>query len=237
LIRPDGRRADELRPVTIQRRFTVTPPGSVLITTGNTQVLCTASIEESVPPFLEETQQGWITAEYGMLPGSTPQRKPRGQPDGRMMEIRRLIGRSMRAAIDLASLGHRTIWIDCDVLQADGGTRAAGVTGAYVALVDALRWMRRQKLIAKLPPVMPVAAVSVGMVKGRPALDLCYAEDAAADVDFNVVMTGDGRFVEVQGTAEREPFDEAGLRRLLRLARKGINQLFQIQRAALRKRL
>jgi len=235
LKRPDGRKSGELRPVTLQRGFTKTPPASVLITVGHTQVLCTASVEEKVPPFLEGTGRGWLTAEYAMLPGSTPTRKPRGA-DGRATEIRRLIGRSLRAAIDLDALGPRTIWLDCDVLQADGGTRTAAVTGAYVALVDALQWMRAKKLIAKLPPLTPVAAVSAGIVGGTALLDLCYAEDSKADVDFNIIMTGKGKFVEIQGTAEHDAFDAAQLQRLLTLARRGIRQLFELQQKALGRR-
>ncbi len=234
--RPDGRRAGELRPIAIERGFTKTPPGSVLVAFGDTRVLCTAMIEEEVPHFLKETSQGWLPAEYAMLPGSTPARKRRGA-DGRATEIKRLIGRSLRAAVDLEAIGPRTIYIDCDVLQADGGTRAAAVTGAYIALVDALRWMRRNKLIRKLPALTPVAGTSVGIVGGRAVLDLPYAEDHRAEVDFNVVMTADGRFIEVQGTAEREPFDHAQLLRLLKLARSGIRRIIDLQTKALKKRI
>ena len=233
--RPDGRRADELRPVTIRRGFTKNPPGSVLITVGDTQVICTASVEEVVPPFLEDTGKGWVTAEYAMLPGSTPTRKAR-KIDGRATEIKRLIGRSLRAAVDLEAIGPRTIWLDCDVLQADGGTRTVAVTGAYVALVDALNWAVKQKRLDKLPPLNPVAAVSVGIVGGKGLLDLCYREDSTADVDFNVVMTATGKFVEIQGTAEHDAFDEDQLQKMLKLARKGARKLFALQQAALKKR-
>lgn len=236
--RPDGRRRNELRQTTIQRGFTATPHGSVLIKTGQTQVLCTAMAESGVPRFLRDSNQGWVTAEYSMLPASTRERKAReasvGRLEGRTQEIRRLIGRAMRTAVDLTAIGGHTIWLDCDVLQADGGTRTASITGAYVALVDALRWMRDQKLIDALPLRCQVAAASVGIVGGRPALDLCYAEDAAAEVDMNVVMADDGRFIEVQGTAEGEPFSAEDLHRLLGLAARGIRQLFQAQDKALR---
>jgi ribonuclease PH len=236
--RPDGRRRDELRKTTIKRRFTTTPHGSVLIKAGDTHVLCTAMVEKGVPRFLRDSGQGWVTAEYSMLPGSTPQRKIReaatGRLEGRTQEIKRLVGRAMRVAVDLAKLDGYTVWLDCDVLQADGGTRTASITGAYVALVDALRWMKAEKRIDALPLRCQVAAASVGIVAGRPALDLCYAEDAAAEVDMNVVMTHDGRFIEVQGTAEGEPFAEAELRRLLTLAAHGCRQLFEAQDRALR---
>ena len=235
--RPDGRRPDELRPVRIRRRYTTTPHGSVLIEMGRTQVLCTAMVEEGVPRFLRNGDSGWVTAEYGMLPGSTRRRKPRdglARIDSRGVEIRRLIGRALRAAVDLKPIVGRTIWLDCDVLQADGGTRTAAITGAYVALADALAWMRRRKLIAALPLRTMVAAVSVGVVAGQPVLDLAYAEDAGADVDMNVVMTEQGKFIEVQGTAEGTPFGNTQLRAMLRLARAGAQQLFAAQERALR---
>ena len=222
--------------MTIERGYTKFAPGSVLLAMGDTRVLCTAMIEKAVPPFLEETGSGWLTAEYAMLPASTPTRKRRG-PDGRATEIRRLIGRSLRAAVDLDAIGPRTIHIDCDVLQADGGTRTAAISGAYVALADAVRWMQRKGLIRKLPRLLPVAAVSVGMVDGRAVLDLPYCEDHRAEVDLNVVMTRDGRFIEVQGTAEREPFDAQQLDALLNLARRGVRKIIRIQSQSLRAEL
>jgi ribonuclease PH len=235
--RPDGRRANQLRPVKIIRGYTKHAPGSVLISAGDTRVLCTAMVEEGVPPFLADTGTGWVTAEYGMLPSSTHTRRvrdiKRGKPDGRGQEIQRLIGRSLRAAVRRDQLGERTIHLDCDVLQADGGTRTLAITGAYVALADAVRAMRRGGLITRQPIITPVAAVSVGIVDGRPMLDLCYKEDAAADVDMNIVMTGKGGFVEVQGTAERAPFDRAGLDRLTDLAAGGIRKLIKLQKQAL----
>jgi len=235
--RPDGRKPNELRPVRIRRRYTATPHGSVLVEMGATRVLCTAMVEQGVPRFLYNSDQGWVTAEYAMLPGSTPTRKPRetgGRVDGRSVEIRRLIGRSMRAAVDLAAFVGHTIWLDCDVLQADGGTRTAAITGAYVALADAVAWMRRQKLTRAEPLAAMVAAVSVGVVAGRPMLDLCYAEDAAAEVDMNVVMTDGGQFVEIQGTAEHGAFGDEALMAMLRLAKRGARKLFELQARALR---
>lgn len=235
--RPDGRRANELRPVKIIRGYTKHAPGSVLISAGDTRVLCTAMVEEGVPPFLAGSGTGWVTAEYGMLPSSTHTRRvrdiKRGKPDGRGQEIQRLIGRSLRAVVRRDRLGERTIHLDCDVLQADGGTRTLAITGAYVALADAVRAMRRGGLIARQPIITPVAAVSVGIVDGRPMLDLCYKEDAAADVDMNIVMTGKGGFVEVQGTAERAPFDRFELDRLTDLAAGGIRKLIKLQKQAL----
>jgi len=235
--RPDGRRANELRPVKIIRGYTKHAPGSVLISAGDTRVLCTAMVEEGVPPFLAGSGTGWVTAEYGMLPSSTHTRRvrdiKRGKPDGRGQEIQRLIGRSLRAVVRRDRLGERTIYLDCDVLQADGGTRTLAITGAYVALADAVRAMRRGGLIARQPIITPVAAVSVGIVDGRPMLDLCYKEDAAADVDMNIVMTGKGGFVEVQGTAERAPFDRFELDRLTDLAAGGIRKLIKLQKQAL----
>ena len=235
--RPDGRRANQLRPMKIIRGYTKHAPGSVLISAGDTRVLCTAMVEEGVPPFLAGSGTGWVTAEYGMLPSSTHTRRvrdiKRGKPDGRGQEIQRLIGRSLRAVVRRDRLGERTIYLDCDVLQADGGTRTLAITGAYVALADAVRAMRRGGLIARQPIITPVAAVSVGIVDGRPMLDLCYKEDAAADVDMNIVMTGKGGFVEVQGTAERAPFDRAGLDCLTDLAAGGIRKLIKLQKQAL----
>ena len=235
--RPDGRRANELRPVKIIRGYTKHAPGSVLISAGETRVLCTAMVEESVPPFLADTGKGWVTAEYSMLPSSTHTRRERdikrGKPDGRGQEIQRLIGRSLRAVVRREFLGERTIYLDCDVIQADGGTRTLAITGAYVALHDAVDKLRRDGLITRQPIITPVAAVSVGIIDGRSMLDLCYKEDAAADVDMNIVMTGKGGFVEVQGTAEREPFDRAGLDRLTDLAAGGIRKLIKFQKQAL----
>jgi len=236
-VRIDGRRPDELRPVKIRRRYTSTPHGSVLIAMGRTQVLCTAMVEEGVPVFLRNSNQGWVTAEYGMLPGSTQRRKPRdglGRIDGRGVEIRRLIGRVLRAAVDLRALANYTIWLDCDVLEADGSTRTAAVTGAYVALADALAWMKRQKLLTAQPLHAMIAAVSVGLVGGVPTLDLCYREDAQAGVDMNVVMTDGGKFIEVQGTAEGRAFDDHELARMLALAKAGTGELFERQAKALR---
>jgi len=239
--RPDGRRADELRPVQIVRGYTKHAPGSVLISAGDTRVLCTAMWEEGVPPFLEGTGAGWVTAEYDMLPSSTHTRRARdvrrGRLDGRSSEIQRLIGRSLRSAVRRERLGERTVHLDCDVLQADGGTRTLAVTGAFIALSDAVRAMRGEGLITRAPIVTPVAAVSVGLVDDRPVLDLCYEEDRRADVDMNVVMTGRGEIVEVQGTAERRPFSRRDLDRLLTLAARGIRKLIRLQRGALRQRL
>ncbi len=238
--RIDGRKAVELRKVSIKRNYTGNTPGSALIEMGNTKILCTASVEERVPQFLHKSGRGWVTAEYGMLPGSTRGRKPRearrGRVDGRTAEIQRLIGRSMRAAVDMNAMGERTIWVDCDVLQADGGTRTAAIAGGFVALVDALRWMKKKKMITAVPLLTQVAAVSVGMLDGRVLLDLCSDEDSAADVDMNVVMTGRGELVEVQGTAEQRPFSEADLSRMLAAARRGIKRLMAVQAGALRLR-
>ena len=233
-MRPDGRRADEMRPVSITRDFLRHAEGSALITVGETKVVCAASVEDKVPPFLRETGQGWVTAEYGMLPRSTKTRTPRetsvGRPSGRTFEIQRLIGRSLRAVTDLAAMGERTIWIDCDVLQADGGTRTAAISGAFIALADALHTLRTNGRLAKLPLKDFVAATSVGVVEGQVVLDLCYAEDVTAEVDMNVVMTGAGKFIEVQGTAEEAPFDRAQLDAMLQLAAGGISELITMQR-------
>jgi len=241
MTRPGGRRADALRPVTITRGYTQHAPGSVLVSAGDTRILCTAMIEDGVPPFLARTGTGWVTAEYNMLPSSTPQRRVRdrrrGRPDGRSQEIQRLIGRSLRAVVRRECLGERTLYVDCDVLQADGGTRTLAVTGAYVALADAVGALRKKGILRRQPLTVPVAAVSVGVVDGRPLLDLCYEEDAAADVDMNVVMTGRGEIVEIQGTAERRPFARAELSRLMTLAARGVRRLVRLQRQALRKRL
>jgi len=235
--RPDGRQPNELRPVRIARGVSPYAEGSARIEVGRTHVLCTASIEESVPPFLKGQGTGWLTAEYGMLPRSSAVRIPResstGRVKGRTQEIQRLIGRSLRAVVDLSCLGERQVILDCDVLQADGGTRTASVTGAWVALADAVRWMHEKGLTTKDPILDQVAAVSVGIVEGLPVLDLCYEEDSSAEVDMNLVMTRSGRFVEVQGTAESSPFSEEQLGEMMTLAKKGIAELLDAQRAAL----
>jgi ribonuclease PH len=236
-MRIDGRKADELRPVRIVKSFLKYAEGSALVEMGNTKVICTASIEEGVPSFLKNTGSGWITAEYGMLPRATHTRSAReaakGKQSGRTLEIQRLIGRSLRSVIDMNCLGERTIKIDCDVIQADGGTRVASVTGSYVALVEALQKMRQKNLISRLPVKTPVAAVSAGIIGGRPVLDLCYEEDSSAFVDLNVVMTGEGEFVEIQGTGEDRPFSRKDLADLLELASYGIAKLIEIQKETL----
>jgi ribonuclease PH len=237
-VRPSGRRPDELRAVRIQRGFTKHAEGSVLVEFGETRVLCTASVEERVPGFLQESGRGWVTAEYGMLPRATNTRTDReaarGKQSGRTQEIQRLIGRSLRAVVDLSLLGQRTIQVDCDVLQADGGTRTAAITGSFVALHDAISWLQQKKLLAGNPIRDHVAAISVGVFQGAPVLDLDYAEDSNSGCDMNVVMTGTGGFVEVQGTAEGEPFARAELDALLVLASRGISQLVSFQRQALK---
>ncbi len=236
-MRPSNRRPDELRAVRITRRYTRHAEGSVLIECGDTKVLCTASVEEKVPGFLKGRGQGWVTAEYGMLPRSTNTRMDReaarGKQSGRTQEIQRLIGRALRAVVDMKALGERTIQIDCDVIQADGGTRTASITGAYVALQDAVTFLLDKKLIAATPIMDAVAAVSVGIYQGAPVLDLDYAEDSNCDTDMNVVMTGKGGMVEVQGTAEGVPFTRDELNALLEHAQNGIGQLIVAQRAAL----
>lgn len=235
-MRHDGRRPDELRPLKFQRRFTRTPAGSVLVRMGRTTVLCTCSIELAVPPFLVGSGKGWLSAEYSMLPGSTQSRKARdrtGKVDGRSVEIQRLIGRSLRAVVDLEKLGEHTLWIDCDVLEADGGTRTASITGAYVAFALACRQLLRSGKIERSPVVGEVAAVSVGIVQATPLLDLKYDEDSRAEVDMNIVCTSDGRFIEVQGTAEGKPFTREEMDGLLALASHGIAQLVLLQRAAI----
>ncbi|GAA2396629.1 ribonuclease PH [Streptomyces glaucosporus] len=239
MSRIDGRTADQLRPVTIERGWSKHAEGSALIAFGNTKVLCTASLTEGVPRWRKGSGEGWVTAEYAMLPRSTNTRgdreSVRGRIGGRTHEISRLIGRSLRAVVDLKALGENTVVLDCDVLQADGGTRTAAITGAYVALADAIAWARDNKLVrAKAQPLTgTVSAVSVGIVGGAPLLDLCYEEDVNAETDMNVVCTGDGRFVEVQGTAEATPFDRAELDTLLDLAVAGCARLDDIQRRAL----
>jgi ribonuclease PH len=237
-IRSADRTADALRPVSIERGYTRHAEGSVLISFGATRVLCTASVEEKVPPHKRGSGEGWVTAEYGMLPRATHTRSDReaakGKQSGRTQEIQRLIGRSLRAVVDLKALGERTIALDCDVLQADGGTRTAAITGAWVAAHDAVSWLLVQGRIAASPLRDAVAAVSVGVVKGTPLLDLEYVEDSACDTDMNVVMTGAGGFVEVQGTAEGVPFSRVDLDALLALADRGIRELVSLQRRALR---
>ncbi|MDO8418526.1 MAG: ribonuclease PH [Rubrivivax sp.] len=235
--RTAGRAADALRPVTLQRGYTRHAEGSVLVSFGDTRVLCTASVEERVPPHKRGSGQGWVTGEYGMLPRSTHTRSDReaakGKQSGRTQEIQRLIGRSLRTVFDLTALGERTIQLDCDVLQADGGTRTAAITGAFVAAHDAVTWLLAQERIGASPIRDFVAAVSVGVVQGMPLLDLEYVEDVACDTDMNVVMTASGGFVEVQGTAEGAPFTRAEMDQLLALADKGIRELVAAQKAAL----
>ena len=236
-MRFDGRKPEDLRPVKITRRFIKHAEGSVLIEMGDTKVVCTATLEESVPPFLKGRGTGWVTAEYGMLPRCAQQRIRRestsGKVGGRTHEIQRLIGRSLRAIMDMAYLGERTLWIDCDVIQADGGTRTASITGAFIALCDAVAEAREKRLIAVNPIKDFLAAISVGIVGDVPVLDLCYAEDSKAEVDMNIVRTGSGGFVEVQGTAEGEPFTRAQMDELLELAGGGIDKLIEIQRQEL----
>ncbi len=235
--RSGERNFEELRDIKITRNYLMHPDGSVLMETGNTKVICTAIVEDGVPRFLKGKGQGWVTSEYGMLPGSTGQRKKRsasrGKVDGRASEIQRLIGRTLRTVVDMKKLGERTIWIDCDVIQADGGTRTASITGAYVALLDAVNKLTEKGEIDENPLKSMVAAVSVGIVKGIPMLDLCYEEDSQADVDMNVVMTDKNEFIEIQGTGEAAPFSQNVLDELLRLAKKGIKELNEFQRQAL----
>jgi len=237
MVRPDGRKPDELRPVTIQRGYVKHAEGSVLISVGDTRVICTASIEEKVPQWLRGSGQGWVTAEYGMIPRSTHERTPReaskGKVGGRTHEIQRLIGRALRSVVDLAAIGERTIWLDCDVIQADGGTRTTSITGAYIALVEALAKLAERENWKKLPVSDIVAATSVGIVDGRPLLDLCYEEDSNAQVDMNVVMTERGSIIEIQGTAEGWPFVKDEMYALMELAEKGIAQLVAESRAVL----
>jgi ribonuclease PH len=237
-MRVDNRAPDQMRPVEITTGYLPTAEGSALIASGNTLVLCAASVEDTVPPFVRGTGKGWITAEYAMLPRATLKRTPRevtrGRPSGRTHEIQRLIGRSLRAVVDMSLLGERTITLDCDVLRADGGTRTASITGAFVALALALEQCVKFGMLKRVPLLDYVAATSVGIISGEPMIDLCYEEDSQAAVDMNVVMTGSGRFVEVQATAERRPFDDAQLAALIALARGGIAQLIEIQRQAVR---
>jgi ribonuclease PH len=236
-MRIDNRRADEMRPVRITTNYLMTAEGSALIEVGHTRVLCAATVEEVVPQFLRGSGRGWVTAEYSMLPRATSTRTPRevakGRLSGRTHEIQRLIGRSLRAVVDMAALGDRTVIVDCDVLQADGGTRTASITGAYVALVLALKQLVQFGVLKSVPVTDRVAATSVGIVDGEAALDLCYEEDSRAEVDMNVVLTGAGRFVELQATAEKTPFDDQQLAQLVDTARRGIGELFEIQKTAL----
>jgi ribonuclease PH len=237
-LRHDGRRPDELRPVTITRDYLRHPEGSVLVEFGDTKVICTASVEDKVPPFLKGQGKGWVTAEYGMLPRSTNTRmsRERGGPSGRSQEIQRLVGRSLRAVVEMAKLGERTVWVDCDVIQADGGTRTAAISGSFVAVADAIGSLQKTGALSGSALRDCVAAISVGMVGNRPVLDLDYVEDSTAEVDMNVVMTGAGAFVEVQGTAEQTPFPKARLDELLALAGDGIARLIGLQRRALEAR-
>ncbi len=235
--RPSGRAADQLRSIRITRNYTKHAEGSVLVEFGDTKVICTASVEAGVPRFLKGQGQGWLTAEYGMLPRSTGERNQReasrGKQGGRTLEIQRLIGRSLRAALDMSKLGENTIYLDCDVIQADGGTRTASITGAMVALVDALKVLKKRGALKGEPLKQMIAAVSVGVYQGEPVLDLDYLEDSAAETDLNVVMTDGGGFIEIQGTAEGEPFQPEQLNAMLALARQGMDELFRIQKAAL----
>jgi len=237
-MRADNRQLGQMRPVEIVTGYLMTAEGSALIKVGNTQVLCAASVEDGVPPFLRNSGKGWVTAEYSMLPRATTKRTPRevarGRVSGRTHEIQRLIGRSMRAVVDTAALGERTVVLDCDVLQADGGTRTAAVTGAFVALTLALRQLVQFRAVKTLPLRDYVAATSVGIVGGTPMLDLCYEEDSQADVDMNVVMTGSGKFVEVQATAEHTPFEDSQMASLIELARGGIAELIEVQKRLVR---
>lgn len=236
--RIDGRAIDELRPVSIKRDYLKFAEGSVLIEMGDTKVICTATVEERVPPFLQGTGKGWMTAEYAMLPRSVKKRIQReaasGKIGGRTHEIQRLIGRSLRAAYDLTKLGERTIYVDCDVIQADGGTRTASITGAFIAVHDTLTYLLAKGLLTTIPLIDSVAAISVGIVDGVPCLDLAYEEDSRAEVDMNVIMTGGGKFVEVQGTAEAEAFSRDEMAKMLDLAEKGIRELTAVQNKILR---
>ncbi|MBP7055847.1 MAG: ribonuclease PH [Candidatus Omnitrophica bacterium] len=238
MSRSNGRKNNELRKVKVTKDYIKYAEGSCLIEFGNTKVITTASVDNAVPPFLKGKGVGWVTAEYGMIPRSCKTRVPResskGKLGGRTHEIQRLIGRAMRSVIDMPKLGERTIWMDCDVIQADGGTRCASITGSFISLVLALESMRKNKLIEEIPVSDYVAAVSVGMVKGEPVLDLDYEEDSTAEVDMNIIMTGAGKFIEVQGTAEREPFAQDEMNRLIALAKKGIAEIVGIQKKTLK---
>lgn len=232
--RNDGRSQNKIRKPTITRNYLKYAEGSCLIEMGNTRVICSASVEESVPPFLKGTGTGWVTAEYGMLPRSCQTRIQRGKDSGRTYEIQRLVGRSLRAVCEMKDMGERTIWIDCDVIQGDGGTRTASITGSFIALVDALNKLKKDGLTNKIPIKDFVAAISVGILNGELLLDLTYEEDSRADVDMNIVMTGNGEFIEIQGTAERKTFAKDEMDKLLILAKKGIEELIDIQRSLLR---
>ena len=234
MTRSDGRGLDKLRKVTITRNYIKFAEGSCLIELGNTRVVCTASVEESVPPFLKNTGTGWVTAEYGMIPRSCKTRIKRAKDSGRTFEIQRLIGRSLRAVTEMKEIGERSIWIDCDVIQADGGTRTASITGSFIALADALNKLKKDGRISKVPVKDFVAATSVGLMNGKLLLDLNYEEDSQADLDMNIVMTGAGEFVEIQGTAERKTFNKEEMDKLLALAKKGIEELIDIQRSFLK---
>ncbi len=234
MMRSDGRGVDKLRKVTITRNFLKFAEGSCLIEFGNTKVICSASVEESVPPFLKGRGEGWVTAEYGMLPRSCQSRIPRGKDSGRTYEIQRLVGRSLRSVTDMKPLGERTIWVDCDVIQGDGGTRTASITGSFIALCDSLHKLKKAGILKEIPIKDYVAAISVGILKGIPLLDLSYEEDSQADVDMNIVMTGKGEFIEIQGTAERKTFNNEQMEALLSLAKKGIAELIDIQRTLLK---
>ena len=236
--RSDGRLPDDLRPVRVTRDYLRHPEGSVLVEFGDTKVVCTASIEEKVPPFLKGQGKGWVTAEYGMLPRSTNTRmtRERNGPSGRSQEIQRLVGRSLRAVVEMAKLGERTVWVDCDVIQADGGTRTAAITGSFIAVADAIGTLVKAGTLPGSPVRDCVAAISVGIVNGTPVLDLNYVEDSSAEVDMNVVMTGAGAFVEVQGTAEQTPFGRDRLTAMLALAEGGIGRLIALQRRVLEAR-
>jgi len=231
--RPDGRKPDQLRKIKVTKNYLKHAEGSCLIEFGETKVICSASVEEGVPPFLKGSGRGWVTAEYGMLPRSCNTRIRREKASGRTEEIQRLIGRSLRSVVDMQKLGERTIKIDCDVLQGDGGTRTASITGGFIALADAVLWMKKQVMLVKIPLKDYVAAISVGIFNGRPVLDLNYAEDSKAEVDMNVVMAGTCEFVEVQGTGEHATFSRKEIDALLKLAEKGIKELFEIQKKAL----
>jgi len=233
MARNDGRALDQIRPVRITTDYIKFAEGSCLIELGQTRVICTASVEETVPPFLKGSGSGWVTAEYGMLPRSCQSRVPRGKDSGRTHEIQRLVGRSLRSIIELKGFGERTIWIDCDVLQADGGTRTASLTGSFIALALALEKIRKAGLIRAIPLKDTVAATSVGMFNGDALLDLCYEEDSKAEVDMNVVMTGSEKFIEIQGTAERRPFDREQMDKMLSFAKKGVAELTAIQKKTL----
>ena len=236
--RPDGRAAADLRPISFQRQFTRNAPGSVLASFGNTRVLCTAMAQDSVPPFLQGKGRGWLTAEYSMLPSSTETRKPReraGSADGRSIEIQRLVGRALRGVVDLSQMTEKTIWVDCDVIQADGGTRTCAISGAWVAVHDLLTFMDGRRTLRGWPLRSQLAGVSVGVVKGEVLCDLCYAEDSQAETDMNLVMTGEGKFIEVQGSAEKTAFDRGELDQMLELGSAAIQRIFELQRSALGK--